>query len=116
MRVEKKDFHWVEEEKEIRIDGRMFDVESWHFENGAYIVTGLFDDEETALFRQMEKTREDENANGNTILADFFQFEGTNDHHSEGVLSFVTIDRQYAWYATAISHKHIAIITPPPRC
>ncbi len=114
--VNKTNFNWVDVEKEIRVEGRMFDVKSYRYENDVVLVTGLFDDEETALVNRMQETQEDKNNNGNKILAEFFEFEGTDDDRSEGAFSFITTGRLYAHYTTGIPLHHIAIITPPPRC
>lgn len=57
--VEKASFSWFKKNKEIKVDGRMFDVKSIRLENDHYVITGLFDDEETALHRQLEKMQSD---------------------------------------------------------
>jgi hypothetical protein len=40
---------WVKAEKEIVIEGRMFDVKRYETKNGITVFTGLYDEEETAL-------------------------------------------------------------------
>jgi hypothetical protein len=40
---------WYTEGHELLIDGRMFDVKSIHQEGDKYVVSGLFDDDETEL-------------------------------------------------------------------
>jgi hypothetical protein len=48
---------WYEEGREIIVDGRLFDVISWHKIPGTVKVsfTGLFDDAETAIKDKVEK-------------------------------------------------------------
>lgn len=40
---------WVEPGKEIKINGRLFDIKTQHTENGTTVFTGLYDEEEKAL-------------------------------------------------------------------
>lgn len=40
---------WVEKEKEIKINGRLFDVKTQYNENGCIVFIGLYDEEEKAL-------------------------------------------------------------------
>ena len=49
-----KDLHWEEEGKELMIDGRMFDVNSMKISGDKVLLNGLYDDEETRLFNQIE--------------------------------------------------------------
>jgi hypothetical protein len=44
-----KDFRWYEENREIVVDGMMFDVKSLERQGNNYVVTGLFDEFETDL-------------------------------------------------------------------
>ncbi|HYE53379.1 MAG TPA: hypothetical protein VD996_00995 [Chitinophagaceae bacterium] len=55
-----KDFRWYEENREIIVDGMMFDVKSIERKGNNYIITGLFDAEETALHIAMGKLQEQE--------------------------------------------------------
>lgn len=48
-------FRWYEENREIIVDGMMFDVKSIQLENDHYVVTGLFDEAETELHIAMGK-------------------------------------------------------------
>jgi hypothetical protein len=40
---------WMEEGREIMIDGRMFDIKSYVEKEGSLIATGVYDDRETAV-------------------------------------------------------------------
>ena len=46
--VGKESLQW-KNKKEVSIDGRMFDIRSYRIENGRYILTGFFDEKETAI-------------------------------------------------------------------
>lgn len=64
---------WVKYKKEIRVDGKMFDVKSFSVENDQYHFTGLFDEEETSLNNYLEKNTEQRNERSNRILASLLQ-------------------------------------------
>lgn len=56
------DVHWVIPGKEIRIEGRLFDVKNIKEKENAITVTGIFDEEEEELER-MISSRSDPDAN-----------------------------------------------------
>ena len=49
LQIKAKDFRWVKAEKEILVDGKMFDVHSYTAHQNMVTVRGLFDEEETAI-------------------------------------------------------------------
>ncbi len=46
-------YEWVDNKKEIRINGKMFDVKEYYYDNGNLTVTGLFDSEEDELEKEV---------------------------------------------------------------
>jgi hypothetical protein len=40
---------WVEEGREILVEGKMFDIKDFSIENGVFHATGFFDEEETKV-------------------------------------------------------------------
>ena len=58
----------MEDEKEIMVDGNMFDVHSYKQKNGTFFFTGLFDDEETILIQQLEKHNDSKSDNKTLTL------------------------------------------------
>lgn len=59
IRIPEKEFQWFEENREILVDGKMFDVKSIQLTDGMYEVTGLFDDMETELNAMLEDLHND---------------------------------------------------------
>ncbi|HEU4633136.1 MAG TPA: hypothetical protein VFS22_04080, partial [Flavisolibacter sp.] len=53
--LQRDQFYWEEEGKEISIGGRMFDVKSFLIKEGCFIITGIFDDKETAIHTMLSK-------------------------------------------------------------
>src|SRR5687768_10547755 len=57
--LEKKDLHWMEEGRELLIDERMFDlVRITSINDDKVEVTGVYDDAETELYAQLNKSLE----------------------------------------------------------
>jgi hypothetical protein len=54
-------FKWLRKNKEISIDGKLFDIKSFSEKNGEYIFKGIFDEEETALAQILSKSFNDNN-------------------------------------------------------
>jgi hypothetical protein len=50
--------NWINNKKELVIQGKMFDVKSIEKRGDIYIVSGLFDDLETALHSRLEKNHD----------------------------------------------------------
>ena len=73
IHVNAKDLNWIKKNKEINVDGKMFDVKYFSIENNIYSLTGLFDEEESALNKLLEDDFNQENKSGNRILAQLFQ-------------------------------------------
>src|SRR5437773_2601131 len=48
-------FSWIKEGKEILLEGRLFDVKYYSIENNDYHFSGLVDEKETELVKQLSK-------------------------------------------------------------
>lgn len=46
-------FNWEEEGKEININGEMFDVDSYQYNNGNLVVVGIFDHQEDQIHKDV---------------------------------------------------------------
>ncbi len=113
-----KDFRWYEEDREIVVDGTMFDVKSIQQRGDNYIITGLFDEAETELHIAMGKLQRKEGEGPDPELlslvlsetyvpppmGNVFGWAADNDNSSRNAIT----DEQL--YNTVLS-----ILTPPPR-
>lgn len=52
--VSKDELTWERKNKEANINGRLFDVKFFSVENGKLVLTGLFDEEETAVKKLLQ--------------------------------------------------------------
>lgn len=55
------DINWIKKNKEVMVDGKLFDVKSWEIIDGQAKLTGLFDDEETNLAKEFNSTMHQNN-------------------------------------------------------
>jgi hypothetical protein len=64
--IPESEFKWFKKNREIIVDRKMFDVKLIEKKDGVYYVTGIFDEMETALNNQLEKTSENKNSSAGT--------------------------------------------------
>ena len=65
--IPEHDVHWMKNGKEISVNGKMFDIKSFHINEGVYVFKGLYDDEETALREQLQKEQETNSTNSKQL-------------------------------------------------
>lgn len=109
--------HWLEKGKEIFVDGQMFDIQSYKYENNVYTFTGLFDNEETALVNRLRETQNDGSALNNKMMARLFQWLQSvfYDPSQNGPAFKGKHDQEYILGASVLPDQFRAIITPPPQ-
>lgn len=59
--------HWEKKEKEIVVNGRLFDIRSYHVQNGILTAIGVWDDEETSLLEFIQHHTRPEKAAASLI-------------------------------------------------
>lgn len=108
---------WVKYEKEIRIDGKMFDIKSFTIKNGDYIFTGLYDDEETALNNYLQGNLNQKKDAGNEALSSLFKMlQSTYHGGSDDILVSTGIPIPYSPFILRhMSSPFKNILTPPPQ-
>lgn len=72
IRLKKEDFTWEKKSKEIRIGNKFFDVKSIREENGFYLITGIYDEQEDLLHEQLLNTQNKEDKSSQNKLCSFF--------------------------------------------
>jgi hypothetical protein len=115
--IHKKDIHWIKENKEIWLNNKMFDIKSSRIENGNYIFTGLYDDDETVLAKQFQKNKQQENNSGNKLVVQLFQLlmAPCDNLQSENAFYISKTNSLIPGLAPSLSEQYISISTPPPQ-
>lgn len=114
-----KDFQWYEEGREIVVNGTMFDVKSVEKSNGNYIVTGLFDEEETELHIAMGRLQNEQGSSAPdasliTELLSQTLIHTTTDHVVH-VFQSNALESRIVCADEMLYHTFLSIQTPPPK-
>ncbi|MEO7393754.1 MAG: hypothetical protein ABIU11_02365 [Chitinophagaceae bacterium] len=114
--VQENDIHWVKAEKEVWLNNRMFDIKSYSYNEGEYLLTGLYDDEETLLIKQLQKNQEQENKSDNKTVLQLFQlFSISLNNLTDEFVSSGFTKRQFQEKSFPLTSLCLSIITPPPQ-
>ncbi len=69
IRIPEREFKWYEENREIVVDGKMFDVKTIALIDGVYEITGLYDEMETQLNAMLEDIHKDAGNNHDNSIS-----------------------------------------------
>ena len=111
-----RDLHWHKKGKEVVINGKLFDVKSLRQTGGQIVLTGLFDEAETAIVDLLEQQAG--HSKQSTGIAYLFvlllQFVAL-----QGVFTFLSYreekQRVFGKLLTLYLSPFLAIVAPPPR-
>jgi len=110
-------YEWVDNKREIRINGKMFDVKEYQYENGNLKVTGLFDSEEDELEKQVMSMMKNQQNRHHTTPNGFLLtilFNDLNNIQVTGLESFPKTadfpEPSYQLFSVTLDKS-----SPPPR-
>lgn len=116
--VTKAEFKWVKKNKEIIINGQLFDVKSFIINKNEVIVTGIFDAEESKLeevFASVMYQTKSKTAPINTLILKFILTPAfLNTHVTTLPAAFKNTTPMYGFYQEATISKYYSISIPPP--
>lgn len=116
--IAKQSLRWVKKEKELLVNGQMFDVKKIEYNNeGDIILTGLFDKKETKILKQIEKDQQDKSNSNSQLITRFFHFFQITTHHvAEIIIPSRKIVNSYSLvFDNKLATQFLDIITPPPQ-
>ena len=117
--MSKEDIHWVKKGKEILVKDRLFDIKSFRTDGNTCFITGLFDDDETALIKTIENNQRGENATGKTsrIFVQLIQTLQTLFFESDNQEQTLTIKQTPPglFNDDGLTEPFKDILTPPPQ-
>jgi hypothetical protein len=105
---------WVKYNKEIRVENKLFDVESFSEKGDMYIFEGLFDEEETALNNLLEQNTQTENENELAQLFHMLQSLCTDLSSDQSIITNTSNNFGFPILLN-ISSPFIGLLTPPPQ-
>ncbi len=108
---------WYEEDKEIIVNGKLFDVSSVSLQpDGSYIVKGLFDHQEQELYALMDKTTEE--SQHSPLLVEYAAcfISDQLDFSQFTIHEIYTSSNTHSGYLEMMAPQfYPGIIVPPPR-
>ena len=111
--------HWVEKEREVLIDGKLFDVKSYQVFGNQVQLTGLFDIAETELAKQLTGMMEHEDGDGSLfnqavlkllILPLYFSPDNVEVNKQSDLISSF-----YFPYSEPLTDAPVHALNQPPR-
>ena len=108
---------WMKPGKEIFVDGRMFDIKKSEKINGKIVFQGLYDEEETALKKNIDNSMKNHRSSQQSLLSNLFSLILGAYHHTSDTDVPVLIS--FTEKKPAIVHHWsqpiLSILTPPPQ-
>jgi len=118
IRLSKANFSLTGQPNEILIGNRLFDIKEYTFSGDHIIVTGLFDDQETLLEKQIRKTCEHQKSKTANQLRGYFQFINSIYFQQTTQLPqySITVCTKYLQEITSFKSDYfIKVPSPPPQ-
>lgn len=110
--------YWMEKDREIFVNGMMFDVKSIEKVGDSLRITGEYDFEESGIHRQMEKvqeSREDEDQQSNSIQVLTQVMDDSMSRFLTSLFPFELSDPKQLPLATTLPIVYLNTISPPPK-
>lgn len=111
------EIQWVKKGKEIRVQGKMFDIKSIEYKNGITIFHGLYDEEETLLNKHFNEGWKKNMAQQNQLLMQFFQSLQVFYYPASTAIFSTTENPNHlvSYSFPALPSQFKLILTPPPQ-
>lgn len=108
--------HWYKPNKEILVDGILFDVNTIEQQpDGYYVVTGLYDHQEQLLHQQMDAATEKQKGIP-LVLASAFCYSNNDQLNSLPEIHYQYIRAEWhAFCSNMMPQFEPGIISPPPK-
>jgi hypothetical protein len=112
--------HWVKENKEVIIAGKLFDVRSFTIEAGRITLTGLYDQDEDILNEQIKSFVQQKNGMNAPLSQVVFNllfpplYNSTAETFAQNPWKLITINF-IPYQEEKIPSKYLSILSPPPK-
>jgi hypothetical protein len=111
------DILWVKKGKEIFVNGKMFDIKTITSHNGFTTFTGLYDEEETALKKQLADDWNKKAPQRNQLLVQLiFSLKCTlSANYTDGAVVSAIRKKRPHLFKSQLPDNYRKILTPPPQ-
>ena len=113
--VPENEIIWIKKNKEILLQGKMFDIKTIILHNDGYHIEGLFDEQETELVELWHKEHSSGNEKGNMPWIAFthlFYFYSNNCQEETYFSSTAYQHGERTWHLSTVDDP---VLTPPPQ-
>jgi hypothetical protein len=111
--------YWTKQEKEIMIDGKLFDVESIKKVGNTLELTGFFDQKEDKIvnhIKVIEQQKDNSNSPLNYLTVKFLFLPNFKEFTAFSIQNnWRIITRQFSLYAESLSNMAYPAVVPPPK-
>lgn len=115
--VKKSSFVWVKMNKEILVNGRMFDVKSYSFHDDLIVFKGLFDEDEKSIINSLNKLahKNKEGSLQSLKLLNILLMPSAVEQHCYISKEGFNADKQlfYTYQESAVQQSNSIFIPPP---
>ncbi|HMK04334.1 MAG TPA: hypothetical protein VK489_09090 [Ferruginibacter sp.] len=119
IRISPEKLYWIKPEKEILVDGKMFDVKSYHKEGDKISVTGFFDHKEEKMVNHMNTLLHQKSKPSSPYGHAMVKFLMLPLYHEPAGFSiqdnWKTIAQQFLNYTELIPTISYDAVAPPPK-
>ena len=119
--VNREDVVWLKKNKEVTVDGKLFDVRSYTITGNKISLSGLFDNEEEELHAQLDNFLHQKNDNSSPLAHLFIKliFPPLYNTSPSSLFSHNTLQsiaRQlFPYQENIIFKKYSSLVGPPPK-
>ncbi len=108
---------WIKPGKEIFVDGKMFDIKKAEKTKGKLVFHGLYDEEETALKKNVDNSMEKHRSTQQSLLSNLFALIMGVYHHSDdnNIPGLILCTEEKMLLLHPWSQPVLTILTPPPQ-
>jgi len=117
--VSAENISWIEEGKEILIDGNLFDVKSVKKSGKNMLLTGFFDEKEESIVKHIKDTEQQKNDSGSPLHQLSLKFSFLPNYKEFTSFSIQNIwriiSRLFPVYVESVSSMVYPAVAPPPK-
>lgn len=107
---------WIRISKEIEIDGKLFDVQSFRVIGNKVVFSGFFDSKEDKLVKIGKEAEQHKNKSQNQLLAKFLFFPDYKERESFIIeTNWQIVFSQFPKYTEPVADINFPVASPPPK-
>ncbi len=117
IKIKTSDIKWVKNKKECVIDGEMFDVKKLEIQNDETFLTGLFDEKEKEIKKNLEDyTKNQQQTNQLQQMMKLFSVLFSNkDAVKIPAPNYAEVSLHYIFIQSVYNSPYLGYTTPPPK-